>query len=361
MSKFLKDLNKHFKKIYLLIPFLLCNKDNIIIVTVILLLFYIHNISKKYINKDKNIKSFNINDILNEINILEKKINNSVNNNNNDNNNDNNDNNNDNNDNNNNSNQKINTDLNSSSNPIKENIIMNIEKVEPQKTKSIRDNMEYTPYGNDKCNIKKNYTEKPDNYDFSINVNSTICSTPIFNLRTYKDINFYFNFIIHNYDTTKIHNLILCKDIHKWMNNSTLSDQDISNELVPIYFLSKINDKVNVYEYLKVFIHETEDGKIAFVQKGNDYLIIEKYINELIDKEIIYDLLDGKMYNSYNLYSNDGINYFLNKFLSLVLISENSIGEQVKLDIENYHENKSSYEYFFNTVNADSSIFNTTI
>jgi len=218
------------------------------------------------------------------------------------------------------------------------------------------------PYPNNKKNIKLNYTDPPNNYDFLLNVNNSICSTPMFTMRTYNDIDFYFNFILHDYDTKKIHDLIMCKDIHQWMSTSSLSEEDISNELVPIYFCIKNeNNNINVYEYLKVFINSNGDEKIAFVQKGNDYIIIEKYIELLIEKNIIQDLLSGKLYTNYNLSINEGVSTFLNKFLSLVLISENFIGEQVKLDIENYYENKSSYQYLLNTLNEDTSVFNTTI
>ena len=355
----LKFLKKHFKKFYLLFPLLLGQQDNILIVILVLLLFYLHtnsklfkNIGKKINNKinKKNVNEENISeDLLNNINdTKENNIENKENNIENKKNIINND-----------KNKKYNENMDKLKN-LTENIVINIDKVK-KNNKSIKENMEFTPYINNRREIKKNYSDKPDKHDFSINVNSSVCSIPIFNLRTYNEIDFYFNFIIHNYDSKKIHNLILCKDIHKWMNNSTLSDQDISNELVPVYFILKKNNKIDAYEYLKIFIHNGEDGKIAFIQKGNDYLIIDKYINELIDKEIVNDLLDGKMYTSYNLYSTDGVNDFLQKFLSLVLISENSIGEEVQLDIENYYENKSSYEYFFNTINADSSVFNTTI
>ena len=218
------------------------------------------------------------------------------------------------------------------------------------------------PYPNNTKNIKLNYSEPPNNCDFLLNVNNTTCSTPMFTMRTYKDIDFYFNFILHDYDTKKIHDLIMCKDIHHWMSTSSLSEEDISNELTPIYFcLKNENNNINVCEYLKVFINSNGDEKIAFVQKGNDYIIIEKYIELLIEKDIIQDLLSGKLYTSYNLSINEGVSTFLNKFLSLVLISENFIGEQVKLDIENYYENKSIYQYLLNTLNEDTSIFNTTI
>jgi hypothetical protein len=356
MNKILNSLNKYLKKYYLLGPLLYYQKDNLIIIVIILLLFYLNSNSKlfkkfgvkinKNINNASNIIFNNDNkeDILN-LNTIDLS--------------------------------KKNEDKDNTKSPLfneennidkipsvenKENIKVNIDKVNRKKNnKSTSNNMEFTPYVNNRKIIKKNYSDKPEKYDFSVNVNSSVCSIPIFNLRTYNEIDFYFNFVIHNYDSKKIHNLILCKDIHKWMNNSTLSDQDISNELVPVYFILKKNEKVDVYEYLKIFIHNGEDGKIAFIQKGNDYLIIDKYTNELIEKEIIKDLLDGRMYTSYNLYSNEGVNEFLNNFLSLVLISENSIGNEIQLDIENYHENKSSYEYFFNTINTDTSLFNTTI
>jgi len=240
---------------------------------------------------------------------------------------------------------------------LKENIKLNLKKNTKDKI-DIENSI--NPYPNKKKYIKLNYTEPLDNYDFVLDINNSICSTPMFNMRTYEDIDFYYNFIIHDYDTKKLHDLIMCKDIHQWMSNSSLSDSDISNELVPIYFCLK-NEKINVYEYLKVFINSNGEEKIAFVQKGNDYTIIEKYIEKLIEKNIIEDLLSGKLYTSYNLSINDGVSTFLTKFLSLVLISENFIGEKIKLDIENYHENKSTYQYLLNTLNEDSSVFNTNI
>ena len=242
----------------------------------------------------------------------------------------------------------------------KKNIKLNHKKIN-FKDKNDSDNHIVNPYPNNKKNIKLNYSEPPDNHDFLLNVNNSICSTPMFTMRTYKDIDFYFNFILHDYDTKKIHDLIMCKDIHQWMSTSSLTEQDISNELVPIYFCLKNENNINVYEYLKVFINSNGDEKIGFVQKGNDYIIIEKYIELLIEKDIIQDLLSGKLYTSYNLSINEGVSTFLNKFLSLVLISENIIGEQVKLDIENYYENKSTYQYLLNSLNEDTSVFNTTI
>jgi hypothetical protein len=81
----------------------------------------------------------------------------------------------------------------------------------------------------------------------------------------------------------------------------------------------------------------------------------------LIKLGLIKDLLNTKNYTNYNLSSNNEVSDFLDKLLSLVLIPEICIGEEVNIDIENYIENKKTYEYHFNTVNSDSNLFNTSI
>ena len=238
----------------------------------------------------------------------------------------------------------------------------NIKIICTKNDKVVNEKNNYDPYKNDSHILEQNYKNEIDKTDFKINVNHTICSTPIFNLRTYKDLNYYYNFIIHDFDPKKINNLIMCQDIHKWMSTSTLSNDDLCDELAPLYFIQKINDKTEVYEYLKLFINTDNDGvKIAFVQKGVDYLVIKDDINELINKGLIKDLLNDKHYTNYNLSTHEGISDFLEKFLSLVLISESCIGEQIELDIGNYFENKKTMDYYYNTINSDSSMFNTSI
>jgi hypothetical protein len=146
------------------------------------------------------------------------------------------------------------------------------------------------------------------------------------------------------------------------MTSSSLSSEDLSDELVPVYFIKKRNNITDVYEYLKLFIHTDKNGiKIAFVQKGVDFLIIKNDIDKLISKDLIKDLLLDKHYHTYNLSAHDGVSEFLNNFLSLVLIPEHCIGEKINIDIKNYYENQKAYEYFFNTVNSDVGVFNTTI
>jgi hypothetical protein len=218
------------------------------------------------------------------------------------------------------------------------------------------------PYMSSKPLLQKDYKNDFDKHEFIINVNSTTCSTPIFNLRTHEGLDFHYNFLIHNFNPQKINNLIMCKDIHQWMTTSSLSNEDLPDGYVPIYFIKKMGDSTDVYDYLKLFINTDENGiKIAFVQKGMDYLFIENDINQLISMGLIKDLLSGKHYYNYNLSTHDGVSEFLTNFLSLVLISEDLIGSQVELDIKNYCENKNTYEYFFNTVNSEANMFNTSI
>jgi hypothetical protein len=245
---------------------------------------------------------------------------------------------------------------------IKENI---------KKNKEYSLNHTYTdytenPYHTDIKNIHNKYISKNQDYNFELKVNQSLCSTPIFNLRTIKSLNFYWNFVIHNFDNKKLNNLIMCRDIHKWMDNSTLSNDDLEDDFCPIYYITKSNNSENAeiitFEYLKIFIHSDKDGtKNAFIQKGLDYSKIEKYINELIDTEIIKDLLCDSNYFNYNLSTHDGVTQFLDGLLSLILPPESTIGDTMILDVKHNCENKTAYEFMYNTLNIDSNTFNTTI
>ena len=245
---------------------------------------------------------------------------------------------------------------------IKENI---------KKNKDYSLNYSYTdytenPYQTDIKNIHNKYVSKDQDYNFELKVNQSLCSTPIFNLRTIKSLNFYWNFVIHNFDNKKINNLIMCRDIHKWMDNSTLSNDDLEDDFCPIYYITKNNNSSNAeiitFEYLKVFIHTDKEGiKNAFIQKGLDFSKIEKHINELIDNEIIKDLLSDSNYFNYNLSTHDGVTQFLDGLLSLILPPESTIGDTIILDVKHNCENKIAYEFMYNTLNIDSNTFNTTI
>ena len=239
----------------------------------------------------------------------------------------------------------------------------------PKEKYQIKQNYtDYTenPYQTDIKNIHEKYISPNQDYDFELKVNQAICSTPIFNLRTLHGMQFYWNFAIHNFDNKKLNNLIMCRDIHKWMDSSSISNDDLEDDFCPIYYITKKdedkNSEVVVFEYLKIFIHTDKNGnKNAFVQKGLDYMKIEKYINELIDNGIIKDLLNDNNYHSYNLGNTKDINQFLDALLSLVLPPENAVGEVMTLDIKHNCENKNAYEFMYNTLNVESTSFSTVI
>jgi hypothetical protein len=237
---------------------------------------------------------------------------------------------------------------------IKKNIKAVINRMDKRSKKD--------PYENNVNELQDDYDGKNNDYNFLLNVNNAICSTPIFNLRTYRDLDFHFNFIIHDFDPKKINSLIMTKDIQKWMSSASLTNEDLSDSLLPIYFIKKVNGVSDVFEYLKVFINTDPDGvKIAFVQRGSDYFAVKDDIDELIEKDIIKDLLNNSSYYSYNLSVHEGVLDFLERFLSLVLIAEQYIGEKVSLDIENSHENKKAFEYNYNIINSENNMFNTSI
>ena len=217
-----------------------------------------------------------------------------------------------------------------------------------------------------KKNIKKVNKKESSlkDHTFKLTVNSATCSIPLFNLRTYKDLDFYFNFIIHNFNNEKINNLIMVKDIQKWMSSASITDEDLNDECVPIYFIkkNKDNNDIKTYEYLKVFIQtDINNIKNAFVSKGTDYTSILTDIEILINKHLIKDLLDTKEYNNYNLSKSNSINDFLDRFLSFILVSEILIGEDIILDLKYHNEIKKQYYHFFNIINSDCVHFNTTL
>lgn len=245
---------------------------------------------------------------------------------------------------------------------IKNNIKMMCKKID-QEQNNLKKRVKFEgPYKNDVNSHEKNYKVKPDEYDFNININESTCAMPIFHMRTHSDINFYYNFILHNFNPKKINDLIMCKDIHKFMSTSSLTSDDIADELAPVYFIKKDSSGTEVYEYLKIFIYTDEDNiKIGFVQKGNDYLYVKNDIDLLIGNGLIGDLLMNKHYINYNLSLNEGVTEFLEKLLSLVLIPELLIGGDLKIDIENYYENARAFEFHYNTLTSTSNMFRTSI
>ena len=220
------------------------------------------------------------------------------------------------------------------------------------------------PYDNDCKKLHNSYNKEFENKDFKLNVNHGILTTPIFNLRTFKDLDFYYNFYAVGLDVNHWNNLIMVNDLHKWMNTSSLSNEDLEDKFIPILFIEKKHDSENIKisEYLKIFVKTDNHGvKTAFCQKGNEYQSIKKHINILIEKHLIKDLLEDDEYYVYNLSEHHSLSKFLENLLSLILIPKNLLGEEISIDISHHCENLKTYEYFFNSLSGECNLFQTSI
>ena len=212
--------------------------------------------------------------------------------------------------------------------------------------------------------MNNEYTDRENHY-FELKVNDNNKNLPIFNLRSSDNIDFYWNFHLHNADNTKINNLIVCRDIHQWMNSSSISDEDLDNKCYPIYLIikdHKTNNEIMIFEAYKLFVYMNETGnKQAFVSKGDNYKTVEEMLTILIEMDYIKDLLNEKDYESYNLTSHDSVCLFLNNILSHFLPSDSQNGEVINIDVKQYNENRETFDYFYHTSSSDSDMFNTNI
>jgi hypothetical protein len=225
--------------------------------------------------------------------------------------------------------------------------------------------MKNNPYPNKIEYLKKRYNNLDEDNEYTFKINENTCTLPFFHLRKYNDCTFFYNFRIADFGPSKISSLIMCRDIYKWMSTSSLSYDDLPDNYYPIYMIVKIDAVISIYEYLKIFVRTKEDGtRIAFVQKGNHYLEIEQYIAELLEKDVIMDLLGGIEYITYKLDSSENVSTFLDRLISILTISDKSIGSDITIDYEIIHENKRAFKYFFNYMtNSDVQLnqFSTTI
>ena len=200
---------------------------------------------------------------------------------------------------------------------------------------------------------------------FKLKINENNKNLPLFNLRTSNKIDFYWNFHLHNSDTKKINNLILCRDINQWMNNSSISDDDLENQCYPFYIIirdRKSNDEIMIFEIYKIFIYSDENSnKQAFVIKGDNYKTAEEILNILFELNYIKNLLNGKEYESYNLSVHDTVTLFLNNLLSHFLPYDAENNESINIDLKQLNENKNTFEYFYHTNTLDNDMFNTNI
>lgn len=200
---------------------------------------------------------------------------------------------------------------------------------------------------------------------FKLKVNENNKNIPIFNLRSSEKIDFYWNFHLHNTNNSKINSLILCRDIHQWMSNSSISNEDLENRCYPLYLIfrdHKSNNEIMIFEAYKIFVYCDETGnKQAFISKGENFKTIEEILNILINLGYIKDLLNEKEYDSYNLTSHHSVILFLNNLLSHFLPYESKDGEVINIDLQQYNENKNTFDYFYHTNIMDNDILNTNI
>ena len=246
-----------------------------------------------------------------------------------------------------------------------DNDIENKENIENEKkiNKIINKNLKKNNYPTNLNYLNKQYAKK--NLKFKLNVNENNKNMPLFNLRSSDKIDFYWNFVLHDFDTKKINNLILCKDINQWMNNSSISDDDLANQCYPFYIIirdRKTNDEIMIFEVYKIFVYTDENSKKqAFIIKGDNYKTSEEIINILIELKYIKDLLNGQDYESYNLSAHETVTSFLDNLLSHFLPYDSKNNETIHIDLKELNENKNTFEYFYHTNMLDNEMFNTNI
>jgi hypothetical protein len=217
------------------------------------------------------------------------------------------------------------------------------------------------PYPTSIGEINTDYIKDPNNHLFELRITPSILTTPIFNLKNIDEVPFFWNFRISNLNNKSITNLIMLKDVSNWVESSTISNEDLPDGMYPIYITIKKDKDVATFEYLKIFINTDNCIKSAFVQKGLDYIKTEIYINELLNKDLMKDLLKGKAFHSYNLSKNSGVLDFLESILSLILLPSSLIGKVATLDIKHYVENKETFATMFGDSTFDFNSLNTSI
>lgn len=252
---------------------------------------------------------------------------------------------------------------------IKNNLELKLKEIKDKSYK--RNNKRVDKFNYDSaynCDVKKLNKEyfDSDNGDFMLKINELNKNLPLFNMRSNKNIDFYYNFHLHNADNNKINNLIMCRDIHQWMSSSSLSNDDLDNTVYPLYLIMKdhkSDNEVMIFEVYKIFVFMDEnDNKKAFVTKGNNYKATQEIIKILVELDNIKDLLNGKDYDEYNLSNHDGVTLFLNNILSHFLPSESQSGDVISIDVKQYNENKNTFDYFYHTANYDADkLFTTSI
>lgn len=229
---------------------------------------------------------------------------------------------------------------------------------------------------NKKCNIepydctcKQEVCGKYNKYvcsqkcNLSYVVKSSQLCIPQYVLRTVPYcLDFYYTFNVCGITNATINSMIILRDLLQWMTSGVSLTEDIlPDKLYPVIFITKDgNGNLCCNEYLKIFISTDEcNTRTAFVSKGTDYMCVYSKINKLLvgcdDCPLIFDLLNGNEYYTYNITDSCPVSLlqFLTAFLSLYLLPDCLIGKTIKFDLSYCNETKLQLEYFYEYFNCD--------
>ena len=212
-------------------------------------------------------------------------------------------------------------------------------------------------YKNTKDHLSKNYYIDEPTCDYTLTVTEENKDLLIYNLRTYSNIDFYFKLCIADYNSKKLNQLIMLRDIQNWMYNSTITNEEFDNTVIPVYLIykdHKTNNEIMIFEIYKIFFYEKEEGKKqCFVSKGEHYVAVEEILNILFQFNYIQNLCNGKDYDTYDLSNRDELCNFLDKLLSGCTLQNNNKGDNVYLDMNQKIDNMKTFEYFYEVLNSD--------
>ena len=249
----------------------------------------------------------------------------------------------------------------SKSNILKKNIESNIKKKNSKViNKQVDKFNNSTWYKNSKDKLLKNYYADEPNQDFELKVTEENKHLLIRNLRTYPNIDFYFKLHITDYNSKRLNQLIMLRDIQNWMCNSTITNEEFDNVAIPVYLIfkdHKSNSEIMIFEIYKMFFYEKEEGrKQCFVSKGEHYVAVEEILNILFRFNYVQNICNDKDYDTYDLSNSDELCDFLDKLLSGCTVQNSNKDDKVYLDMNQRVDNMETFEYFYEVLNGEQMI-----
>jgi hypothetical protein len=245
---------------------------------------------------------------------------------------------------------------------IKKNIETDIKKKKNVKVinKLVDKFNNHTWYKNSKDKLLQNYYSDEPTHDYALKVTDENKHLLICNLRTYSNIDFYFKLHITDYNSKKLNQLIMLRDIQNWMCNSTITNEEFGNVAIPVYLIfkdHKSNSEIMIFEIYKMFFYEKEEGrKQCFVSKGEHYVAVEEILDILFRFNYVQNLCNGKDYDTYDLGNSEELCNFLDKLLSGCTLQNNNKDDKVYLDMNQKTDNIDTFEYFYEVLNGEQMI-----